>query len=135
MEMESNTVWSTIATLANCDTPLQLIIFPNSVSTKGLRIRVTLTEKASAGLYSRTNEIIPVIATNRSGTSTSLGTLQPSSVAKWDTPSGTTTSFDVFQPNSSAEPIVSAQHRSHSRRRSWLGSSAGSWGFRFLYLR
>lgn len=105
--MESNTVWSTIATLANCDTPLQLIIFPNSVSTKGLRITVTLTEKASADLYSRTNEIIPVIATNRSGTTTSLERLQPSSAAKWDAPSGTTTSVDVFQPNSSAEPIIS----------------------------
>lgn len=108
METESNTVWSTIATLANCDTPLQLIIFPNSVSTKGLRITVTLTEKASADLCSRTNEIIPVIATNRSGTTTSLERMQPSSAAKWDAPSGTTTSFDVFQPNSSAEPIVSS---------------------------
>lgn len=29
VETESNTVWSTIATLDNCDTPLQLIIFPN----------------------------------------------------------------------------------------------------------
>lgn len=28
VETESNTMWSTIAKLANCDTPFQLIIFP-----------------------------------------------------------------------------------------------------------
>ena len=100
-------MWSTVATLTNCDTPLQLIIFPNSVNTMGLRITVTLTQKASKDLYSRINEIIPVVANNNtSGTSISLDTFQPSSTAKSNAPSCTTTSFDAIQSNSSAKSSV-----------------------------
>lgn len=102
METGSDTVWNTIATVTNCDTLLQLIIFPNSVSTKGLRITVTLTQRASKDLYSRINEIIPVVANNTSSAATSSETFEPSSTAKPNASSDTTTSFDVFQPNSSA---------------------------------
>lgn len=97
VETESDTVWNTIATLINCDTLLQLIIFPNSVSTKGLRITVTLTQRASKKLYSRINEIIPVVANNSE-------TFEPSSMAKPNASSGTTTSFEVFQPARSNAP-------------------------------
>lgn len=113
------TLWSTIATLANCHTPLQRYSTSthHSVLTqsapRGLRITVTLTEKASADFYSQMNEIIPVITTNRSGTTTSLKTLQPSSAAEWDAPSGATTSVDVFQSNSSAEPMVYSGSPTH----------------------
>lgn len=102
VETESDSVWSTIATLVNCDTPLQLIIFPNSVSIKGLRITVTSTQRAGKDLYSRINEIIPIVATNISGTTTSLDTFQPNSTAKSNAPSGTI-SLDSFQSNSTAK--------------------------------
>lgn len=102
VETESDSVWSTIATLVNCDTPLQLIIFPNSVSIKGLRITVTSTQRAGKDLYSRINEIIPIVATNKSGTTTSLDTFQPNSTAKSNAPSGTI-SLDSFQSNSTAK--------------------------------
>lgn len=108
VETESNSVWSTVATLANCDTLLQLIIFPNSVSTKGLRITVTLTQRVSKDLYSRINEIIPVVAGNTSGATTSSETSEPSSTTKSNTSSGTTASFNVFQPSSSAKSNASS---------------------------
>lgn len=98
VETESDTVWNTIATLTNCNTLLQLIIFPNSVGTKRLRITVTLTQKASKDLYSRINEIIPVVSNNTSSAITSLETIEPSSTAKPNASSGTITSFDVCQP-------------------------------------
>lgn len=68
---------------------------------------MTLTQKASKDLYSRINEIIPVVANNNtSGTSISLDTFQPSSTANSNAPSGTTTSFDAIQSNSSAKSSV-----------------------------